>query len=172
MRRGLLALALAVWAASAHAGPQVVDDNGHAVALAAPARRVVSLGPHLTEIVFAAGGGDALRGVIRYSDHPAAARTLPVVGDAFALDFEAIVKLKPDLVLVWDSGLNQRHKARLRSLGLTVYESEIRQPQGIADTLRRVGVLLGRGVHPTEVGPAPPGASPTPAFSRPGPAWA
>ena len=154
MRRGLLALALAVWAASAHAGPQVVDDNGHAVALAAPARRVVSLGPHLTEIVFAAGGGDALRGVIRYSDHPAAARTLPVVGDAFALDFEAIVKLKPDLVLVWDSGLNQRHKARLRSLGLTVYESEIRQPQGIADTLRRVGVLLGRSSQGDEAAAA------------------
>jgi iron complex transport system substrate-binding protein len=144
MKRRLLALCLWGLASLAVAGPTVIDDNGHTVTLAAPARRVVSLGPHLTEIVFAVGGGDTLGGVIRYSDHPSAARDLPVVGDAFALDFEAIVKLRPDLVLVWDSGLNQRHKARLRSLGLTVYESEIRQAQGIADTLRRVGLLLGR----------------------------
>ena len=144
MRRRLLALCLWGLAGVAVAGPTVVDDNGHTVTLSAPARRVVSLGPHLTEIVFAVGGGDTLGGVIRYSDHPPAARDVPVVGDAFALDFEAIVKLRPDLVLVWDSGLNQRHKARLRSLGLVVYESEIRQAQGIADTLRRVGVLLGR----------------------------
>ena len=121
-----------------------IDDAGHTVVLAAPARRVVSLGPHLTEMAFAVGGGDALVGVIRYSDFPPAATALPVVGDAHAVDFERIVAAKPDLVLVWGSGLNERHKARLRSLGLTVYESEIRHAQGIADTLRRFGTLLGR----------------------------
>jgi iron complex transport system substrate-binding protein len=94
--------------------------------------------------VFAAGGGAALKGVIRHSDHPAAARDLPVVGDAFAIDFETLVKLKPDLVLVWSSGLNDRQRSRLRALGFEVYESEIRQTRGIADTLRRLGVLLGR----------------------------
>jgi iron complex transport system substrate-binding protein len=82
-------------------------------------------------------------GAIRYSDVPDAAKRLPVVGDAHALDFERIVQLKPDLVLVWGSGLNERHKARLRSLGLVVYESEIRSAQGIPDTLRRLGALLG-----------------------------
>ena len=145
MRAVLLSALLAALAAPAsRAEVRVTDDTGHAVVLAAPARRVISLGPHLTELAFAAGGGGALVGAIRYSDHPDAARALPIVGDAHAIDFERIAQLKPDLVLVWDSGLNERHKARLRSLGLALYESEIRKAQGIPDTLRRLGTLLGR----------------------------
>ena len=128
----------------AHAEVRVTDDAGRSIVLAAPAQRVISLGPHLTELAYAAGGGGALVGAIRYSDFPEAARALPLVGDAHAIDFERIVQLKPDLVLVWGSGLNERHKARLRSLGLVVYESEIRRAQGIPDTLRRLGTLLGR----------------------------
>ena len=144
VRRTATALSLTlVLSLGAHARVQVTDDNGQAVVLPAPARRVVSLGAHLTELAYAAGGGAALVGVIRYSDFPEAARALPIVGDAHAIDFERVVQLKPDLVLVWDSGLNERHKARLRSLGLTVYESEIRHAQGIPDTLRRLGVLFG-----------------------------
>ncbi len=119
----------------------MTDDSGQAVSLPAPAARVVSLAPHLTEIAFAAGGGSAVKAVIRYSDYPAAARELPLVGDAFALDLETIVRLKPDLVLVWTSGLNERHRARLRALGLTIYESEIRNAAAIADTMRRLGIV-------------------------------
>jgi iron complex transport system substrate-binding protein len=142
--RLLFALLVAFGSLAAYAEVRVTDDAGHSVVLAAPAKRVISLGPHLTELAYAAGGGDALVGVIRYSDFPEAAKKLPIVGDAHAIDFERIAQLKPDLVLVWGSGLNERHKARLRSLGLAVYESEIRQAQGIADTLRRIGTLLGR----------------------------
>jgi len=142
--RWLLVLVVALASSAAQAEVRVTDDAGRSVVLVAPARRVVSLGPHLTELAYAAGGGDALVGVIRYSDFPEAAKTLPIVGDAHAIDFERIAQLKPDLVLVWGSGLNERHKARLRSLGLAVYENEIRQAQGIADTLRRLGTLLGR----------------------------
>jgi len=143
-RWALAALALAVVHPVVRAEVRVADDTGQAVVLAAPAKRVVSLGPHLTELAYAVGAGDAVVGVIRYSDFPEAAKALPIVGDAHAMDFERIVQLKPDLVLVWGSGLNERHKSRLRSLGLTVYESEIRHAQGIADTLRRLGTLLGR----------------------------
>jgi iron complex transport system substrate-binding protein len=141
--RLLFAQFIVLAALATHAEVRVTDDAGHSVVLATPAKRVISLGPHLTELAFAAGGGDTLVGVIRYSDFPEAARQLPIVGDAHAIDFERIAKLKPDLVLVWGSGLNERHKARLRSLGLTVYESEIRHAQGIADTLRRLGAVLG-----------------------------
>jgi iron complex transport system substrate-binding protein len=139
------ALASALLAATtAHAEIRVTDDTGRSVALAAPAQRVISLGPHLTELAYAAGGDKAMVGAIRFSDFPDAAKSLPIVGDAHVIDFERIVQLKPDLVLVWGSGLNERHKARLRSLGLTVYESEIRRAQGIPDTLRRLGTLLGQ----------------------------
>lgn len=143
MTRPLLALCALLCALSSRAQVSVQDDSGHTVTLAAPAQRVVSLAPHLTEMAFAVGGGQAVKAVIRYSDHPAAARTLPVVGDAFALDFEAIARLKPDLVLVWASGLNERHRERLRALGLTIYESEIRHAVAIPDTLRRLGALFG-----------------------------
>jgi iron complex transport system substrate-binding protein len=144
MRAWVALLVGAGFVLSSHAEVRVTDDAGHSVVLAAPARRVISLGPHLTELVFAAGGAEALVGVIRFSDFPDAARQLPIVGDAHAIDFERIAQLKPDLVLVWGSGLNERHKARLASLGLAVYESEIRHAQGIVDTLRRLGKLLGR----------------------------
>jgi iron complex transport system substrate-binding protein len=143
MTRGALALAALLCSLACRAELSVQDDSGHALSLATPATRVVSLAPHLTEMAFAVGGGAALKAVIRYSDYPPAARAVPVVGDAFGLDFEAIARLKPDLVLVWSSGLNERHKARLRSLGLTVYESEIRDAAAIARTLRRLGTLLG-----------------------------
>src|SRR5262249_7248919 len=122
---------------------QATDDAGHVVTLPQPARRVVTLAPHLTELAFAAGGGAAVVGVMRYSDYPEAAARLPVVGDAFALNFEAIAKLRPDLVLVWGSGLNDRHKMQLRALGLPVFESEIRDVEGITRTLRSLGTLMG-----------------------------
>ena len=141
--RALLMATFACAAAAHAASVSVRDDAGHDVTLAAPATRVISLAPHLTELAFAAGGGAAVKAVIRYSDFPAEAKTLPVVGDAFTLDIEAIARAKPELVLVWGSGLNERHKTRLRSLGLTLYESEIRDAAGIAATLRKVGTLLG-----------------------------
>lgn len=143
-----LAACLCWLAVQAGAAPiTLLDDAGHQLTLAAPAQRVVSLAPHLTEMVYAVGAGGALKAVIRHSDFPAEAQRLPVVADAFTLDFEAVLKLKPDLVLVWGSGLNQRHKARLRELGLPVFESEIRQPEGIARTLRTLGTLLGHAAQ-------------------------
>ena len=147
MRTLALALLAALFTLGCRAEVSALDDSGHRVTLAAPATRVISLAPHLTEMAFAIGAGNAVKGVIRFSDFPAAARALPVVADAFALDFEAIARLKPDLVLVWSSGLNERHKARLRSLGLTLFESEIRKPEAIADTMRRLGVLLGKSAE-------------------------
>lgn len=137
------ALLLAVSAIVRAEPVELRDDSGQLVRLAQPARRVVSLAPHLTELAFAAGGAKSVVGVMRYSDFPAEARALPVVGDAYALNFEAIAKLQPDLVLVWGSGLADRHKARLRVLGVPVYEAEIRDVDGIAETLRRFGLLFG-----------------------------
>jgi iron complex transport system substrate-binding protein len=135
-----LGLALA---ALAQAAPvQATDDTGKVVRLKAPAQRVVALGPHLVELVFAAGAGARLVGVQRYSDHPAAALRLPVVGDALALNLEAMAGLKPDLVLVWGSGVNARQQQRLAALGVPVFVSEITQVAHIADTLRRLGTLL------------------------------
>lgn len=136
----LLASALqAAEPAPQEAAIEVHDNGGARLRLAAPARRIVSLSPHLTELAFAAGGGDRIVGVGRYSNYPAQAAKLPVVGDAFALNLEAITRLKPDLILVWRSGTPQRQRERLKALGLPVFESEIGSIEGIAATLRELG---------------------------------
>ena len=74
------------------------DDAGNTVTLPAPARRVISLAPHATELIYAAGGGAKLVGTVTYSDYPPAARAVPRVGDNKALDLERIAALKPDLI--------------------------------------------------------------------------
>ena len=140
-----LALLALHWApAAAVAAPvSVRDDSGRQVSLAAPARRVIAVAPHLAELVFAAGAGDRLVGVMRYSDFPSEATRLPVIGDAFAVNLEAIAALKPDLLLVWRSGINPRQQQRLHTLGVPVFESDSNSVEGIAATLRRVGLLMG-----------------------------
>ena len=145
MRRRTLAAVLAgAFAAAGHAAPvEVRDDAGQPVRLEAPARRVVTVAPHLAELVFAAGGGDRLVGVSRYSDFPAPAARLPVIGDAFAVNLEAVAKLRPDLLVVWRSGVNPRQRERLRTLGVPVYESDSTRVEQIADTMRRLGRLMG-----------------------------
>ncbi|MCB2020505.1 MAG: ABC transporter substrate-binding protein [Burkholderiaceae bacterium] len=138
------ALGAALFATPASAQPvNVRDDNGQEVRLARPARRVIALAPNLVELAYAAGGGAALVGAVRYSDDPPAAKKLPRVGDAFALNLERIAQLKPDLVLVWQSGLPERQRVQLRALGVPLYESEIRRVDDIATTLQRLGVLFG-----------------------------
>lgn len=121
----------------------VTDDAGRVVRLAEPAKRVVALAPNLVELAYAAGGGAALVGAIRYSDYPPAAKKLPRVGDAFALNLERIAQLRPDLVLVWRSGLPERQRDQLHAIGVPLYDSEIRSVDDIASTLHRLGVLLG-----------------------------
>ena len=80
------ASALLIAALPAHAAVSVVDDAGETVTLAQPARRIVSLAPHVTELIFAAGGGDRIVGTVSYSDYPPQARDIPRVGDNKALD--------------------------------------------------------------------------------------
>ena len=135
--------ALALGRTGTAAALEVVDDSGHSVRLAQPARRIVALTPHVTELLFAAGAGDAIVGAAAFSDQPPAARSIPRIGDARALDLERIVALQPDLVVAWASGSPQRQLARLRALGLTVFENEPRDLTAIASAIERLGVLAG-----------------------------
>lgn len=142
MRR-MLVLLLALAAGAPAAQPvSVRDDGGRTLALPQPARRIVALAPNLHELLQAIGAADRVVGVSRHSAPGTA--SLPVVGDAHSLNLEAIASLKPDLVLVWQSGTPQRQREALRQLGLPVYESEIRSVETMADTLRRLGSLTGR----------------------------
>ncbi|WP_439683358.1 Cobalamin-binding protein [Cupriavidus oxalaticus] len=128
---------------SAQAAVSAVDDAGQTITLAQPARRVVSLAPHVTEMIFAAGGGDRIVGTVHYSDYPPQARDIPRVGDNKALDLERIAALKPDLIVVWRHGNAQKQTDRLRALGLPLFYSEPRKLASIPENVEKLGTLLG-----------------------------
>jgi len=121
----------------------VTDDSGRHVQLEQPARRIVSLAPHATELLFAAGAGDAVVGVASYSDYPPGAGQRTHIGDSQNLNLEAIVALQPDLVVAWQSGNLATQVERLQKLGLSVFYSEPRSAEDIATNLERLGVLAG-----------------------------
>ena len=141
--RVLWLLLLCCVALAARAEIRAVDDEGATLVLRAPAQRIVSIAPHLTELLFAAGAGPRVVAVSAYSDFPEAARRLPQVGDAVLLDLERIVALKPDLVLVWANGSSPQQLQRLRAAGLPVFSSAARGLPHIAATLRMLGRLAG-----------------------------
>lgn len=148
--RVLLCATVLFHAVCVAAAVSVVDDSGHTITLPSPATRIVSLAPHATELLFAAGAGSRLVGVSEFSDHPEAAKRLPSVGGSMQLDLERIVALKPDLVVAWKSGNNVRQLSRLRALGLTVFDSEPRGFEDIASSLERLGALAGSGEGRTQ----------------------
>jgi len=138
------ALLLVQWSmAPVQAAITVTDDAGRQVLLGQPARRIVSLAPYLSELLFAAGAGKAVVGVSEFSDYPEAAAAVKHVGGGTGLDLEAILALQPDLVVAWQSGNPVNQVERLRSLGLTVFLSEPRQLLDVPDTLLRLGRLAG-----------------------------
>lgn len=139
----LLASCSAAAFAAISAAVSVQDDAGHTVTLPVPATRIVSLAPHATELLYAAGAGNKLVGVSKYSDYPPEAKHLPSVGDSAALDLERIVALKPDLVVIWGSGNSAPQIAKLRALGLPLFESEPRDFAAVASSLERLARLSG-----------------------------
>ena len=136
---GVLLLA----ACAARAEVRVTDDYGKDVVLAAPARRVVSLAPHLTELVYAAGAGTRMVGAVQYSDYPPAATRLPRIGSEASIDLEALVALRPDLVVAWPNAGSARAVERIAALGIPVFRSEPRELEDIARTLETLGRLAG-----------------------------
>jgi iron complex transport system substrate-binding protein len=108
-----------------------------------PAQRIISLAPHLTELLYAAGAGDRLVAAVEYSDFPPPARRLPRVGNSSGFDTEAILALKPDLILAWRSGNPAASIERIRRLGLNVHLSEVSRLEEIPALIEELGRLAG-----------------------------
>jgi iron complex transport system substrate-binding protein len=147
MRFGWL-LFVILWAPFADADPDaaiaVRDDYGTVLRLDAPALRIVSLAPHLTELLFAAGAGSQVVGASAYSDYPPAAKALPHVASSAGVDLEAVLALQPDLIVAWPQAATRRAIDRLEALGLPTYRSEPRALEDIPLTIERFGTLTGR----------------------------
>lgn len=113
----------------------------------ATAERIVTLAPHLAELVFAVGADDLLVGVSAYTDHPEQAATIDVVSDAFTVDQELLAIKAPDLVLAWKSGTPAHIVDELRKSGYRVEVIRTRGLDDVAAALRRIGALTGRSVQ-------------------------
>ena len=142
LARAVAVVAFAVVLPVGAAAIRVTDDTGAVVQLSAPARRIVSLAPHATELLFAAGAGERVVGVVAGSNFPPEAARLPVIGDVFALDLERIVALKPDLIVTWPYTTTPQ-VAMLRDRGIAVFTTDPRTIDGIAADLERLGELAG-----------------------------
>ncbi|MDN8615400.1 ABC transporter substrate-binding protein [Variovorax ginsengisoli] len=132
----LCALALAAQATV------VVDERGVGVELPKPPQRIVTVLPSLTESVCALGACDRLVGVDRYSNWPASVRALPQVGGGIDPNVEAIVALKPDVVLLAKSS---RVTDRLEALGLKVVVLEPKNHADVRRVLDALARVLGTG---------------------------
>jgi len=122
---------------------RLVDDAGQTLELARPPQRIISLTPHLTELLFAVGAGAQLVGVDSASDYPKAAQALPRVGDYSRINFERILALKPDLVIVWVGGNRAADIHGLNKMGLPVLHTQATRLDDVARLLRLIGRVSG-----------------------------
>jgi len=136
-------VALALNAATSSAAITVRDDDGNVVTLQKPAQRVIAMSPHVTELLFAAGGADKIVGAVTYSDFPEAAKKIPRVGDNRQIDMERVIAMKPDLIVIWMHGNVERQIEMLRQLKVPLYHSEPLKLEGISENVERLGQLMG-----------------------------
>jgi iron complex transport system substrate-binding protein len=145
---GLLALAVGtcVRGERAPAARRVAlpDDAGRQVALAAPARRIVSLLPTFTELLFAIGAGDRLAGRTAWCDYPPQALSVPSVGDGIPPNVEAVAARRPDLVVLYRSGPNITAAEQLERLGIRTVLLDMNRLEDVGPAARVLGRLTAR----------------------------
>jgi len=122
----------------------VVDDAGDTLRLAGPARRIVSLNPATTELLFALGAGDRVVGRTDACDYPAAARAIPSVGGGFPPVLEPVLARRPDLVVLYRMTANEPVAARLRELGVPALRLRTDRLADVARAARTLGTVTRR----------------------------
>ena len=135
-------LCLVFIAIEARAEIVLVDDAGREVRLARIPDKIVSLAPHVTELLFAAGASEQVTGAVEFSDYPEQAQSIPRVGSYNKFDVERIIALNPDLIIAWKSGNPDSQVNELVRLGFKVYFNEPRQLEDVAQSLRQLGRLM------------------------------
>ncbi|HET7791454.1 MAG TPA: helical backbone metal receptor [Gemmatimonadales bacterium] len=143
----LLALAACRGAGHRQAGPSAIvatDDAGRRVALAAPARRVVSLSPAVTELLFALGAGDRVVGRTHWCDYPPQVSAIPDVGDGLNPNVEAVSARKPDLVVLYRSPMDATAAEQFDRMGVASALVSQDRIEDLARAARLLGALTGR----------------------------
>jgi len=142
IRRAILFLALSPLFALA-APISLTDDAGKTVNLTAPAQRIVALAPHIVETLYVAGAGEQIVGTVEYSDYPQSARSIRRIGNYSSFDIEALLALKPDLVIGWETGNSPSAIEKIRALGIPVYLSQSNRVAQIGNEIEAFGKLAG-----------------------------
>lgn len=133
---------LTVTAVSATAADiTVTDDFGRSVTVAAPAQRIISLAPHITENLFSAGAGARVVAVVDHSDYPPAAGRIPSLGNYAQFSLEALIALAPDLVVAWRTAKSRDKLERLERLGFALFYSEPRDFDAIIANIEKFARL-------------------------------
>jgi len=140
---GLLLAGAACAGGGRHTQATLRDDLGAPVALSAPARRIVSLSPSITEILFTIGAGPRVVGRTRWGDYPPAASAVPSVGDGLEPNVELVVARHPDLVVFYASQANDRAIAQLGALGIATASIKLDRLDDLPGAARLLGRLSG-----------------------------
>ena len=106
--------------------------------------RVITLSPHLAEMLFNLGALNTLVGVSAYTDFPEELENLPNIGDAFVLDIEKITILEPDIILAWESGTPRNIVDELVNLGFKVKIIKSKTLEDIASSILLLGDVVGK----------------------------
>ena len=126
-------------------GINLLDDTQTKIHLAKPAERIVSLSPHLTELLFSVGAGNKIVATVDFANYPEQAKKIPNLGNYTKLNAESIIAFKPDLVIAWPSGNDPRVIEQLRQLGVNVYVQEGEDMDLLSHEIRQLGALAGTG---------------------------
>ena len=115
--------------------------------------RIISLAPHITELLYEVGAGDSIVGTVSFSDYPKEAKDIPRIGNSDQISLEQVLALQPTLIFGWESGNGDETLNRLRSLGFAVHSHEPKTLEDIAKSLGNYGELTGnseRGAEASE----------------------
>ena len=143
MQKTLIFFWISLLTAIAQATISVQDGTGQTVTIPHEIRKVVTLTPHAAELAYSAGAGSKLVGVTQESDYPEPVKSLPKIGSYVQINLEAIIKLKPDLVIAWQDGGQAPLIQALRQADIPVFMSHPLAPQDIATEIHALGVLNG-----------------------------
>jgi len=127
---------------SANAQVEVTDGLGKRLTIDKPAIRIISLAPHVTELLYAAGATNQVVAAVSFSDFPEQAKELPRVGSYNKFDLESIIAMNPDLVIAWKSGNPHEQLKGVEKLGYKMFYSEPRELEDVANEIKQLGVLL------------------------------
>ena len=149
MKHAVFFLAFSLLAATGYAAPAtprcVQDDLNRKVCAVKPIERIISLAPGVTELVYAAGGGDKVIAVDDHSDYPEAVKPLPKVGGYPNTSAEAVLAMKPDLLVIWSGGNDARLSTQLEKIGLNVFYADPVDFDSVASVIRRLGNIMETG---------------------------